>query len=146
MLSEHSFTLEHSSSHIQVSALSSLWPLRKRTLAEWRWTVYSFLQRATVPWSWWKFILPVIIQSTAKFCVNTNSPCQGNMNVQPHCKGILDFICSQNPMGDLIIWGGWKPWLVINLTVIWSLLTEELRVFLIFWSFALIYYAGNIVL
>lgn len=91
-----------------------------------------FLQRATVPWSWWKFILPVIIQSTAKFCVNTNSPCQGEMNVQPHCIGILDFICSQNRMGDLIIWGGWKPWLVINLTVIWSLLTEELRIFLTF--------------
>lgn len=31
--------------HIQVLVLSSLWPLRKRALAEWGWTVYSDFSR-----------------------------------------------------------------------------------------------------
>lgn len=97
VLSEHSVISEHSS-HNQILVFSSL-AIKEKNLGWLRMDgLLWFLQRATEDWSWWKSILPVIIQSTAKWCVDINPLCRLVVR--------LDFNHSQNSMGDLIIWGG----------------------------------------
>lgn len=61
-----------------------------------------FLRRATM-WPDHDGNLPVITQPTAKLCVNTNSLCQGNIDVHSHGQDILEFISLQIPKRDLII-------------------------------------------
>lgn len=68
---------EHYSSHNQILVFSSL-AIKEKTLGWLRMDgLLWFLQRATEDWSWWKSIWPVIIQSTAKWCVDKNSLCAG---------------------------------------------------------------------